>query len=106
MMTNKLKYTCLIGGLFVLVVSIIAGYKVFTDNPTESSLLCYKDKNNLDSSIKYLFENKSERIVCAITGGNHKDYDNEIKKYCSGYGIKTSFIYGDDGSIIAATLKR
>ena len=75
-MTNKLKYTCLIGS-FVLAVSIIAGYK-----------------------------GKSKRIVCGIIGGNHKDYDNEIKKYCSGYGIKTSFLYGDDGNVIAATLKR
>mgnify|MGYP003400239522 FL=1 len=107
-MTNKLKYTCLIGS-FVLAVSIIAGYKVFANyhnTTTETSSLCYKDKSNLDSSINYLFEGKSKRIVCAIIGGNHKDYDNEIKKYCSGYGIKTSFLYGDDGNVIAATLKR
>lgn len=104
-MTNKLKYTCLIGS-FILAVSIIAGYKVFTNSHTETSLLCYKDKNNLDSSINYLFEGKSKRIVCGIIGGNHKNYDSEIKKYCSGYGIKTSFLYGDDGNVIAATLKR
>ena len=107
-MVNKFKYTCLISS-FIFIISIIAGYKIFVNHynsPTETALLCYKDKNNLDSSINYLFEGKSKRIVCGIIGGDHKDYDNEIKKYCSGYGIKTSFLYGDDGNVIAVTLKR
>ena len=107
-MTNKLKFTCLIGS-FMLAASIIAGYKVFTkhrNNFKKVSLLCYEDKSNLYSSIKHLFEDESKRINCDIIGGNRKDYDNEIKKYCSNYGIKTSFIYGDNGNVISVTLKR
>lgn len=111
-MVNKFKYTCLIGS-FIFALSIVAGYKVFTnhhhDKPTEVSLLDYRDRNNLDNSIKHLFEGKSERVVCGIIGdnrSNYEDYDNEIKKYCSKYGIKTSFIHEDDGNINAVTLKR
>lgn len=62
-MTNKLKYTCLIGS-FMLAASIIVGYKVFTNrrnNFKKVSLLCYEDKNNLYSSIKHLFEGESKK---------------------------------------------
>lgn len=111
-MSNKLKYTCVISTALCLF-SVLAGYKIYSHyitNKTEVSLLDYKDRKNLDNSIKQLFDGKCSTVVCGIIGDNrssYEEYDNEIKKYCSNYGVKASnFIHTDDGNINAVTLKR
>jgi len=113
-MNNGLKVTCLIGSALCLFFILAEHNKIYNHNhinkPVEVSLLDYKDRKNLDKSIRQLFEGKTNKVVCGIIGNNrssYKDYDNEIKKYCSNYGVKTTnFIHADNGNINAVTLKR
>lgn len=109
-MNTKTKYTFLTGVVLVLAFILPLAYINFHhDSSTKYSLLDYKDKKSLDNSIEDLFKKDIKSITVGILGNNrssYEDYDNEIKEYCSNYGVKTSFIHTDDGSVNAVTLKR
>lgn len=103
-------------GLCSLVLAISAGiacatcytlHNIVSSTKSTYCLLSNSDINNLDNSIETLFKGDTKTITVGIIGNGHtdkKDYDDEIKKYCDEFGIKTHFMHTD--TIDAVILKR